>query len=321
MRAMMAIPFLFRRAHLGLLAAAALPSAVTLTLGFPGVARADGAAPMTTDACISANTKAQELRRDGKLAAARAELNRCVSRQCPGMVRNDCVRRLDEVDRIQPTLVFSAKDGDGNDVVAVKVSIDGQPLTRQLDGSALAVDPGTHTFTFELAGQPPVSRQLVVHESEKERLESVEIGSPSGHAPSKTAAPTTTTPLVSTPPPSDSHAGQAQRLSGFVLGGVGIAGLATGGVLGLMAMSAWNRLKNECGSVCPPANHSAAVSDHGKAVTFGNVSTAAFAAGGALFVLGGVLVLTAPHAPSGTAWSVSPRVGPGVADLTLKGEF
>jgi hypothetical protein len=316
---MMAIPFFFRRAHLGLLAAAALPSALTVTLGLPGVARADGASPMTTDACISANSKAQELRRDGKLAAARTELNRCVSRQCPGMVRNDCVRRLDEVDRVQPTLVFSAKDGDGNDVVAVKVSIDGQPLTRQLDGSALAVDPGTHTFTFELPGQPPVSRQLVVHESEKERLESVELGSPTAHPPSKTAA--TTTALASTPPPSDPHAGQGQRLSGFVLGGVGIAGLATGGVLGLMAMSAWNSSKNECGTVCPPANHSAAESDHDKAVTFGNVSTAAFAAGGALFVLGGVLVLTAPHARSGTAWSLSPRVGPGVADLTLKAAF
>ena len=61
----------------------------------PGAARADGATAISRDACIDANAKAQELRRDGKLSEARTALNTCSNRACPGMVRDDCTLRLD----------------------------------------------------------------------------------------------------------------------------------------------------------------------------------------------------------------------------------
>jgi hypothetical protein len=318
----MAIPSFFRQTSL---AAAAVSAAFALAPS--GVARADGPSAISAQACIDANAKAQELRRDGKLGAARVELNRCVNRACPGMVRDDCARRLDEVDRVQPTVVFSAKDGDGNDISAVTVSVDGRKLAEHLDGTALAVDPGAHTFTFESSSQPPVTRRFVVHEGEKGRIESIVIGTPTARASSTpatttlAATPLATTPVVGSPPPSDVKSGQAQRLGGFVVGGVGVAGLAAGGVFGFLAMSKWHDSQNECGAVCLQQNRPAAVSDHDKAVTFGSVSTAAFIGGGVLLVTGGVLVLTAPHGRSETAWSLSPRIGPGMADLSLTGEF
>ncbi len=69
---------------------------------------APAAADVTKKACIEANTLAQASRRDGKFAAARAQLATCGDPSCPGIVRDDCAQRLDDLERIQPTLIFSA---------------------------------------------------------------------------------------------------------------------------------------------------------------------------------------------------------------------
>src|SRR5262245_14249497 len=89
------------------------------------------------DRCVNANTAAQSHRREGKFGAARAELVVCVDASCPALVRDDCVRRLDELDGAQPTIVFDAKDEEGRDVSEVTVEIDGRPFAERLDGIAV----------------------------------------------------------------------------------------------------------------------------------------------------------------------------------------
>jgi hypothetical protein len=89
------------------------------------------------------------------------------------MVRDDCTKRLDELEQAQPTIVLSVTDARGRDVVAVKVSVDGTLLTDRADGTALNVDPGAREFTFEVAGQDPVKQTIVVREGEKGRNERV----------------------------------------------------------------------------------------------------------------------------------------------------
>jgi hypothetical protein len=131
---------------------------------------------VTKDQCVDANTKAQSLRRSSKLVAARAQLAVCADPRCPGMVRDDCIQRLDELEKVQPTIVFDAKDGAGNDLSDVRVSMDGKPLVGRLDGTAVAVDPGPHAFTFEVTGQPIVTRGFVLKEGEKLRRERIVIG-------------------------------------------------------------------------------------------------------------------------------------------------
>ena len=63
--------------------------------------------------------------------------------------------------------------------------MDGQPIAERLEGTALSIDPGAHTFTFETAGQANIEKQFVVHEGEKDRRERIVFG-----APMVTAAPT-----------------------------------------------------------------------------------------------------------------------------------
>jgi len=160
-------------------------------------ARAD----LTKAQCIDANTKGQDLRRDGKLSAARKELLRCADPSCPGVVRDDCTRRLDDVDKVQPTIVFVVKDASGKDVSAVKVTVDGQPLVDTLDGTELPVDPGRHVFTFTVAGLAPVSATLVLAAGDKDRRERIAVGGgPAVTAP--IGAPAAPAPA---PPPERSH--------------------------------------------------------------------------------------------------------------------
>ena len=66
-------------------------------------------------------------------------------------MRDDCAQRLDEIDRVQPTIVFEVHDGSGKDLSAVRVLLDGRPWLDRVDGAAVPLDPGAHTFTFQNA--------------------------------------------------------------------------------------------------------------------------------------------------------------------------
>ena len=297
------------------------------------VAPVSALAEITKDQCVDANTKAQALRRDGKLAAARDQLLTCGDVHCPGIVRDDCAQRLDELERAQPTVVFDAKDSLGNDVSVLRVTIDGHALAERLDGSALAVDPGAHVFTFEVAGQPIVARRIVLHEGEKSRREHVLVGTapPTPVTMTPQSSPSAT-PITAPPQPLETpvDSGPSGRKTlGIVLGGAGIAGIALGSIFGALTIVSSNNSKSECHSPATPPNcrqYNAAISDHSTAQTDGTISNIGFIAGGALLAGGLALWLTAP---SGTEASpvpavsirVSPNLGARAAGIAVTGEF
>jgi hypothetical protein len=276
---------------------------------------------------VTANASAQDLRRDGKLSEAREQLRICNDPKCPGIVRTDCTKRLDELEAAQPTVVFDAKDGAGADLSAVKVTVDGKVLTERLGGSALQVNPGEHTFTFEVAGQPPVTRHLVLREGEKDRHEQVVLGAPVSAQPTPSAtAALPATPLEVSPGAAQSHGGLGtQKTLGLVVGGVGVAGLVVGGIFGVLTASAISAQKNDCASATNCTNYAQAQSDHSTWSTDGTISTVAFIAGGALVAGGAVLFFTAKPAAeqpaAATALVVAPSVGPGSAGMLVKGAF
>jgi hypothetical protein len=61
--------------------------------------------------------------------------------------------------------------------------MDGQVLTTALDGRAIAIDPGTHAFQFELSPYPPMKETVVVREGENDRIVSIDF-TPGGTAES-----------------------------------------------------------------------------------------------------------------------------------------
>jgi len=269
-------------------------ASVLVVLGAPAtIARA---APEAggIDRCVGANTTAQSLRRDGKFGAARAQLAMCVDASCPTLVRDDCSQLLDELNRAQPTIVFAARDNQGHDVSEVTVEVDGRPLVQRLDGIAIAVDPGEHTFTFEVQGRPPkVTRRFVLHEGEKARREQILLGG-------------TALPVASGVSPSSREEATplgAQRVVSLVALGVGLVGIGTGVAFAVQAKGKANDADAYCpGSVC--ANDAALRMNHDARVA-GNLATVAFAAGAAGIAGAVVLWLTAKPSPSSPSSEVA----------------
>jgi hypothetical protein len=174
-------------------------------------------------ACLDAASKAQSLRDAHKLVEAREQLRVCASVGCPGVVQSDCGNWLVEVERALPTVVVAAKSPAGADLFDVRVTVDGAPLASKLDGQAVPINAGPHTFHFESAAAGAVDAQVLVKEGEKNQPISVVLGTPA--------------PSVTPSQPTDSGGGPSPwKTVGWVTGGVGVAGLALGAILGFVAL-------------------------------------------------------------------------------------
>ncbi len=229
----------------------------------------------------------------------------CADASCPGEVRAECARRIVDVRAELPTLILSAKDGSGNDLLDVKVSVDGVPADGVLDGRPLPIDPGVHTLTFDSAGRPRLEKKMVVREAEKDRHETIVFDSGSA-------------PLSPPPPASPAASGTSgsswstNKTLAVVSAGLGVVGLGLGAGWGIAAISSQNQEK----SACPSAGctgHSQAVSDYDSAHQNGTASTISFIAGGALLAAGVVLWFTAP----GGSQETSSPAALGLHDLHL----
>jgi len=280
--------------------------------------RADAANPTTAE-CLSAADSSLQLRGEHKLRAARAQVLICASPSCPAAIQTVCLGRVDQINAALPTVVFEPKDPSGNDLPNVRASMDGQPLSDRLDGSALTVDPGEHKFAFVAPDNTAVEKTIIIHEGEKERRERVVFGSQAGPP---TAAVTTAPPLAVSPleagPPQDPGAGR--RTLGLVIGGVGVAGIAVGSVFGLLASSSASSSKNARCPNCTPAQYTQATSDYNSASDQATISTVAFVAGGAALAAGAILFFTAPKATTtGIRWQLAPTAFRAGAGLTLGG--
>ena len=281
-------------------------------------------ADITKADCIEADTRAQNERRGLQFRRAREDLEACSQEACPKLVRDDCTQRLNDLDTATPSVTFAAKDAAGEDLVAVKVAMDGAPIAHTLSGAALRVDPGPHAFTFETSGAATVTKRLVLREGERGRTETVTFADlHSDASPREKRAEGAATP--------DAGAKRwgGQRTGAVVLGGAGVAGVVVGAVLGAMSFSAWSSSKAACSTGpggCP--DRAKALADHDSAVTDALVSDVGFVAGGLLLAGAVALFVTAPsgdgaRSPSSTAVSlgVTPALLPGGGALRFGGSF
>ena len=266
-----------------------------VAIGVLILCRAAQADESAIERCIAASGASIEADNLHHLHAERAELLACAAAECPLEVRTECLRRIEEVNRAVPTLVFEARDPAGNDLSAVEVTMDGQVLTDRLDGVALSIDPGAHEFTFEVKGQPPVRKQFVIREGQKDRHERITLGRVKKnvmHGDASFGAGQRGAPASDR---RDSGALGAQKFWAIGIAGLGIAGVAVGAVFGADALSK----RDEAEKVCPDAcADSRGVERWHDAKTTGNRATVAFAVGGALLAGAGLLWLTAPGDPA-----------------------
>jgi hypothetical protein len=261
-------------------------------------------------ACLDAVSQGQTLRDAHRLVEARAQFRICGGPQCPHVLQTDCATWLAELERILPTVVFSAKDGAGHDVLDASVSVDGKVVASKLDGEAVPVDPGLRTFRFERPDGTTTTQQILIKEGEKARGVALVLEPAAAPPPRQPGAPPSATgspgaehePL---PSPAALRPASPMRLIGWIVGGAGIAGLGVATGIALDAKSKDNTAAGEPGL--------ARQTDSQAAVQQGNVATVVFGIGAAALATGVVLWILAP--------SPSTTVGINGRDVVLRGSF
>ncbi|WP_438022854.1 hypothetical protein [Sorangium sp. So ce233] len=208
------------------------------------------------------------------------------------------------------------------------VELDGRPLAPTAIGSLLPVDPGKHLVRAQAPGARAFERAVHLDRGEK-RTVVLEMTPPPPPPPPPpesaggaggTGASGASTPPATTP----DTVGGGRRVAVYVTGGLGLVGLAVGGVTGALAMERKGVVDRNCaGAACNHEGKTAA--DAMKAL--GLASTIAFGVGIAGAGAAAVLLLTEPKTAkagaSGEAWiaaGVVP-VGSGGAALDVRGAW
>jgi hypothetical protein len=180
------------------------------------------------------------------------------------------------------------------------VVVDGATL-----GQPQPADPGDVKIVVSAAGHVDQVYPLTLGEGAHTEV-SLDVGDVSTGNPSSTGA---------------KHAPIPIKTIGIVLLGVGGAGLATGAVTGLLALTKAHIVKDHCDATyhCDAEGVSAASSGE----TFATVSTVTLIAGGVLAAAGGSLLLLGRKNKSHRvgAAAVVPLVGPGVGGVGVSGAF
>jgi hypothetical protein len=240
-----------------------------LSVAIGALTTPDARASDEKQVCVRAVEHAQLVRLDGKLREARSGFVTCARAVCPDAIREDCTRWVAEVDASLPTVVVDAVWADGRDVAGLTVMLDGQPLPDAATGRAVAVDPGTHAFRFEVPGALPIETRNVVREGEKNRILHITFApiAPAGlaAAPVPAAAPAPA-PISSAAPipaaiwhlevPNQRTPSAPRRpipTSALVVGGFALAGFGGFAYAGLSGTGQLNYLRSTCAPSCNPA--------------------------------------------------------------------
>lgn len=276
----------------------------------PSVARA--AEPPTPTECSAAYEESQRLSNKGKLQGALEQLVVCAQPSCPQFLAKECSSDYELVSKRVPTIIVRVQDATGKPLTEARVSMDGAVMSNSLGGAALPVDPGIHEFTFEQQGFQPATLRVVVAEGQKNqpvvaKLETLPVASPP-------AAP----PVPSKPKARPSSTGSKRiPTASYVLGALGIAGLATGTAFRLIGADSYNDLEARCGRACPP-------DDVDPVKTQFTVSSIGFGIGAAALVAAGVVLVVGsdpePRTDVATArWSIRAVYAPGGGAALFEG--
>jgi hypothetical protein len=290
-------------------------------LVIPAFARAD------VQACLAASERGQHARAAGKLREARDQFNVCGADACPAMVRRDCVQWQQEIVSILPSVVFGARDAKGRDLFDVTVSMDGEVVTRKLDGKGVLVDPGPHTFKFEIPGTPPAIEKALIKEGERARNITVSFNTGNDAGGGTTTEPT---PPIAPPKPPPEQPSEVREHSVFpwILVGVGGAGIVAGVVIVATTPDRPSNCNKDTATCARRTGESDAdlKADQdraGKADTQPVIGYGVVAGGAALVIAGLVWHFVEPTGPktSGSDVRVTPWTSPRSAGLTLDARF
>jgi hypothetical protein len=226
---------------------------------------------------------AQDREKSGKIHEARDLLQTCMESTCGGLIPK-CKALYEKLKAELPSVVLVVTDDSGNARSDVQVKMDGDLLTSKLDGMAIPVEPGMHEFSFSTGSGVFATQKILIVEGQRNRFISVSMRT---GAVASTAPPASTEPKPAAEEPNAQQEKSAQGESGpdkgsheetaeaaspspgrvgnekwapprstfpYVLGGVGLAGVAAGGLLTLWGNKDNSQLESSCSPNCRPAS-------------------------------------------------------------------
>lgn len=200
----------------------------------------------------------------------------------------------------------------GKSAKSGRIEIDGVSVGENTVGSPMPFDPGPHQVDVKLGETSKFSETVTLAEGDSKELV-IEF--------SEQAAPPVTgpgdKPLEKDRPPGDKKSKSALP---WIIGGVGVAGLAAGGVFFLMKNGKVNELEDACGpsgNQCPPEKQST----YDDAKTYNTLSMVGLGVGVVGIGVAATLLLTQKSEPQKTGLFVAPAVGPRAGGLSAYGRF
>ena len=153
------------------------------------------------------------------------------------------------------------------------------------------IDPGVHKLIVTASHKKPFETEFTVDNTAASQVVKIPVLEDEYVAP----------PDVPNKPgekPQGNDKPSLLRTTGYVVGGVGLASLAVGGVFGAVAISKSSDAKSHCPAA--QCGDRSAVDNNHTAGTFADISTVTIALGGVALVAGVIFVLTAPSASAKT---------------------
>lgn len=229
------------------------------------------------DSCASRAEHGQVARRSGRLIEARGDFLACAEDACPKIVRQDCAEWSVELEGEIPSVVLSARDARGHDVVGVHVSVDGRELLQAVGGDAVPMDPGLHALRFEARSGAVREEHVVLRLGERRRAISVQFaealtidGTPAALlAPAPAGRPSFPATGVAEPGPK-----RPSYTLGYVFGAAALAAAGVFGYFEATAQSHYGDMDRGCGrtGTCNPGDVSSLRAEFVAADSFIGVS-------------------------------------------------
>jgi hypothetical protein len=237
----------------------------------------------------------------GRIASA-WELFRAVIRELPESDERHgiAVSRAAALEKRLPTLVLRLAPGTPS---TTRVRVGTSEIGSGSFGVPLPLDPGKHTLVIEAPG----------HQSR-----TVEVVLVGGSAQTVDVVPGTATASSRQPGPAAIQLPARERSGGtktlgYVLGGIGLVGIAVGTVAGVIVLSKWNTNDEGCDDAAQTCSKRAGEArQSGEAIA--PISTAGFVVGALGLGAGAYFILTS-DANSETAIRV--RAAPGTSQISL----
>ncbi len=234
--------------------------------------------------CSEANQSlkaAGQQKREGHLREALESLDECARAGCASL-SGVCTLKHAQIVAQMPSVVPMVTDDSGAAVLDVEVKADGQVLCSHLDGRAVPIEPGGHEFTFSAGGEVFATQEVLIGEGQRNRPLNIVKHAPGTRGSVSVASVAAVTSAgderAPTNPPGgpsktepaakmdkeggDTAASEPVEVHGrrigpspfaWVSGGLALAGLATGGLLGYWALKDNSALESQCRPNCQPA--------------------------------------------------------------------